>query len=334
MKAKIFALVALVLGMVSCQKEINGIAVDKNGEAAVTISVALPEEGATRAGGTDSAVGAIGNIDPAEYDIRYILEVYDENGNLAKGPITNYEDNSTSTSFTLRLVPGRDYKFVVWADFTAQGVEESLHYDTSNLAEVKLKGNMDEHKLMDETRDAYTGTLYVEDFSSTSDVNVPLTRPFAKLRVVTTDMNEIYSNLENAVVTYTTPINTTFNAIAGVKGDTYENVTKAVYYGNSRYYSNEDGKGQMTLFADYLFGTEDGTVQFTLDVADAVAAIPQVIFNTNIPVQRNYLTTVTGPILTDSNNITVTIEEGFYKPDYEVEYVKAATAEEIGRAHV
>ncbi|MBR5585054.1 MAG: FimB/Mfa2 family fimbrial subunit [Alistipes sp.] len=333
MKAKIFALVALVLGMVSCQKEINGIAVDKNGEAAVTISVALPEEGATRAGGADSAVGAIGNIDlENDYDIRYILEVYDENGNLAKGPITNYEDNSTSTSFTLRLVPGRDYKFVVWADFTAQGVEESLHYDTSNLAEVKLKGNMDEHKLMDETRDAYTGTLYVEDFSSTSDVNVPLTRPFAKLRVVTTDMNEIYSNLENAVVTYTTPINTTFNAIAGVKGDTYENVAKTVYYGNSRYYSNEDGKGQMTLFADYLFGTEDGTVQFTLDVEDAVAAIPKVIFNTNIPVQRNYLTTVTGPILTDSNNITVTIEEGFYKPDYEVEYVKAASAEELAEA--
>ena len=332
MKAKLFALAALVLGMVSCQKEINGIAVDKNGEAAVTISVALPEEDATRAGGSDSAVGAIGNIDLAQYDIRYVLAVYDENGTLAKDPFTNYEDNSTSTSFTLRLVPGRDYKFVVWADFTAQGVKESLHYDTSNLAEVKLKGNMDEHKLMDETRDAYTGTLYVEDFSSTSDVNVPLTRPFAKLRVVTTDMNEIYSNLKSAVVTYTTPINTTFNAIAGVKGDTYENVAKTVYYGNSRYYSNEDGKGQMTLFADYLFGTEDGTVQFTLDVADAVAAIPQVIFNTNIPVQRNYLTTVTGPILTDSNNITVTIEESFYKPDYEVEYVKAATAEELAEA--
>lgn len=332
MKAKLFALAALVLGMVSCQKEINGIAVDKNGEAAVTISVALPEEGATRAGGNDSAVGAIGNIDLAQYDIRYVLAVYDENGTLAKGPITNYEDNSTSTSFTLRLVPGRDYKFVVWADFTAQGVKESLHYDTSNLAEVKLKGNMDEHKLMDETRDAYTGTLYVEDFSSTSDVNVHLTRPFAKLRVVTTDMNEIYSNLKNAVVTYTTPINTTFNAIAGVKGDTYENVAKTVYYGNSRYYSDEEGKGQMTLFADYLFGTEDGTVQFTLDVADAVAAIPQVIFNTNIPVQRNYLTTVAGPILTDSNNITVTIEESFYKPDYEVEYVKAATAEELAEA--
>ena len=330
MKAKIFALVALVLGMVSCQKEINGIAVDKNGEAAVTISVALPEEGATRAGGADSAVGAIGNIDLAQYDIRYVLAVYDANGTLAKGPFTNYEDNSTSTSFTLRLVPGRDYKFVVWADFTAQGVKESLHYDTSNLAEVKLKGNMDEHKLMDETRDAYTGVSYVETFSSTSDVNVLLTRPFAKLRVVTTDMNEIYSNLKNAVVTYTTPINTTFNAIAGVKGDTYENVAKTVYYGNSRYYSNEDGKSQMTLFADYLFGTEDGTVQFTLDVADAVAAIPQVIFNTNIPVQRNYLTTVTGPILTDSNNITVTIEEGF--AGYHDVFVKVASAEELANA--
>ena len=332
MKAKLFALAALVLGMVSCQKEINGIAVDKNGEAAVTISVALPEEGATRAGGSNSAVGAIGNIDLAQYDIRYVLAVYDEKGALAKGPITNYEDTNTSTSFTLRLVPGRDYKFVVWADFTAQGVQESLHYNTSNLAEVKLKGNMDEHKLMDETRDAYTGTHYVEDFSSTSDVEVRLTRPFAKLRVVTTDMNEIYSKLKSAVVTYTTPINTTFNAIAGVKGDTYENVTKTVYYGDSRYYSNENDKDQMTLFADYLFGAEDDRVMFTLDVEDATGLdIPTVTFNTNIPVQRNYLTTVAGPILTDSNNITVTIEQDF-AGQHDVEYVKAATAQELAEA--
>ena len=326
MKAKIFALVALVLGMVSCQKEINGIAVDKNGEAAVTISVALPEEGATRAGGADSAVGAIGNINLAQYDIRYILEVYDANGNLAKGPITNYEDINTSTSFTLRLVPGRDYKFVVWADFTAQGVKESLHYDTSNLAEVKLKGNMDEHKLMDETRDAYTGIYDTEKdddnrvFDSSSNIAITLTRPFAKLRVVTTDMNEIYSDLVRATVSYTSPLYNTFDALdATAKGDD-TNVTKVVDFSTMTYTNEPTEDGKQTLFADYLFGAEDDRVMFTLDVEDATGLdIPTVTFNTNIPVQRNYLTTVAGPILTDSNNITVTIEQGFYKPDYEVE---------------
>ena len=326
MKAKIFALVALVLGMVSCQKEINGIAVDKNGEAAVTISVALPEEGATRAGGADSAVGAIGNIDlENDYDIRYILEVYDENGERAKR-IEKFEAESTQTSFDLRLVPGRHYRFVVWADFVTEGSEVALHYDAEDLTCVSLiEGSESNYSPMDESRDAYTGVYDTEKdgdkkvFDSSSNVAITLTRPFAKLRVVTTDMKEIYSSLVSATVNYTSPLYNTFDALnATAKGDD-TNVTKVVDFSTMTYANEPTADGKQTLFADYLFGTEDGTVQFTLDVEDAVAAIPQVIFNTNIPVQRNYLTTVAGPILTDSNNITVTIEEGFYKPDYEVE---------------
>ena len=81
---RFFALAALVLGLASCQTEPEGINVDANGEAAVTLNVALPDD-ATRAAGADSAKGAIGNVvDMSKYDIRYILEVYDEDGRLAK----------------------------------------------------------------------------------------------------------------------------------------------------------------------------------------------------------------------------------------------------------
>ena len=109
MKAKFLALAALILGMVSCQTNfVDGVEVDANGEAAVNIEVALPED-VTRAAGTDSALGAIGNIDlTKDWDIRYILEVYDENGKLAKERMVNRELESTKTSFALRLVPGRD----------------------------------------------------------------------------------------------------------------------------------------------------------------------------------------------------------------------------------
>ena len=338
MKAKIFALAALVLGMVSCQKEINGIAVDKNGEAAVTISVALPEEGATRAGGSNSAVGAIGNIDlENDYDIRYILEVYDENGTLAKRPIPNYEDTSTSTSFALRLVPGRHYRFVVWADFVLQGSEVALHYNAERLTDVSLiNGSESNYSPMDESRDAYTGVYDTEKdgdkvFDSSSNIAITLTRPFAKLRVVTTDMNEIYSGLVSATVNYTSPLYNTFDALNATAKGVDANVTKVVDF-STMTYANENGQGQMTLFADYLFGAEDDRVMFTLDVVDETGLdIPTVTFNTNIPVQRNYLTTVAGPILTDSNNITVTIEERF-DGYHEVEYVKAATAQELAEA--
>lgn len=339
MKAKLFALAALVLGMVSCQKEINGIAVDKNGEAAVTISVALPEEGATRAGGSNSAVGAIGNIDlENDYDIRYILEVYDEYDERAKR-IEKFEAESTQTSFALRLVPGRHYRFVVWADFVEQGSEDALHYNAEDLTCVSLiEGSESNYSPMDESRDAYTGVYDTEKdgdkkvFDSSSNVAITLTRPFAKLRVVTTDMKEIYSSLVSATVNYTSPLYNTFDALnATAKGDD-TNVTKVVDFSEMTYTNEPTADGKQTLFADYLFGAEDDRVMFTLDVEDETGLdIPTVTFNTNIPVQRNYLTTVTGPILTDSNNITVTIEERF-DGYHEVEYVKAATAQELADA--
>ena len=322
MKARFFALMALVLGLASCQTDmVDGVKVDANGEAPVTIQVGLPQE-ATRAAGQDSGIGAIGNIDlDTEYDIRYILEVYDVNDNLAKR-IEKFEDFSTETNFELRLVPGRHYRFVVWADFVEQGTEVALHYDASDLKDVKLTKAMGENQPMDESRDAYTGIFNTEVdgncdvFSSTTAVDITLTRPFAKLRVVTNDMKELYSDLKTATVKYSTPIYSAFNALnAKPVADRFEyNVEKNVDY-STMCYENEANPRQVggvqTLFADYLFGTEYDVISFTLDVKDGVAAIPTIEFNTSIPVQRNFLTTVMGPILTDPNNITVTIDSDF-----------------------
>ena len=321
MKAKFLALAALVLGLASCQTDvIDGVQVDKNGEAAVVLEVGIPEEGTrAAAAGANSAIGAIGNIDlENEFDIRYILGVYDEKDELAKR-IEKTEDESTSTKFELRLVPGRHYRFVVWADFVKEGDTTALHYDASDLKDIKLKKNMGDNQPMDESRDAYTGVYDTEEsgsvFSSTSRVEITLTRPFAKLRVVTTDMKELYSDLKSATVTYKAPLYTSFNALYAEpkvleKGEVVKKVDYAtMWYENE---ANPRENGTQTLFADYLFGTEDGTVQFILDVADWTGLdMPEVAFNTSIPVQRNYLTTVQGPILTDPNNITVTIDERF-----------------------
>ena len=320
MKAKFLALAALVLGMVSCQTDVvEGLHVDANGEAELTLQVGLPE--ATRAAGEDSALGAIGNINMAEYDIRYVLNVYDENGDLAKGPISQFEDENTSTMFSLRLVPGRQYKFVVWADFVNQGSKDALHYDVSDFAEIKT---LTDQNPMDETRDAYTGFHVESNFSNTSNIRFELTRPFAKLRVVTTDMKELYSDLESAKVVYTSRLYTSFNAIKAeaIGLENYAGVERNVNFSTMTYKneSNPRTNGEMTLFADYLFGAEDDRVMFTLDVEDETGLdIPTVNFNTNIPVQRNHLTTIYGPVLTDSNNITVTIKDNFEQPDYIVD---------------
>lgn len=332
MKAKFLALAALVLGMVSCQTDVvEGLHVDANGEAELTLQVGLPE--ATRASGNDSALGAIDNGLDLEntYDVRFILAVYDAGGNLAKR-VEKFEDNATSTGFTIRLVPGRDYTFVVWADFVNEGTETALHYDASDLTDIKLTKNMGDNQPMDESRDAYTVKQLIKNFSAKdSNLNLILTRPFAKLRVVTNDMKELYSDLVSATIQYNVPLYTTFNALTAEPGDPEANVVKKVDY-STMFYANEVNpreNGTQTLFADYFFGAEDDRVMFTMDVKDGITSIPTVAFNTNIPVQRNHLTTVMGPILTDPSNITVTIVDDFDQPNIDVEYKRAGTAEEL-----
>lgn len=316
---KFLALAALVLGMVSCQQDYAGLDVDANGEAAVTVSVAIPEM-ETRAGGESSALGAFGNIDLTKYDVRYILEVYDHNGALAKERLTNYEDEGMATAFNLRLIPGRAYRFVVWADFVLEDSKVDLHYNTENLREIEVIPT--NFALSDESRDAYTGVEVVANFSNSAPISIELKRPLGKLRVVTTDVKDMYNLLpEDVTVVYTSPIYTVFNAY---ESDVVSTETIAhginVKISESKY-NNEwvevNGeikvKEGLTLFTDYFFAAnEQEPINFTLEVTDTSRLpIPQVVFSTPIPIQRNYLTTVTGPILTDSGNITVEIKDAF-----------------------
>ena len=67
---KLLALVALVLGVVSCQTESDGIDVSLGGEVDALVNVTIPE---TR---SNSALGAFDNVDFTLYSVRYILDVY------------------------------------------------------------------------------------------------------------------------------------------------------------------------------------------------------------------------------------------------------------------
>ena len=322
MKARFLALLALVLGLVSCQQDNVGLDVDLNGEAAVTVSVAIPDMD-TRAGGNDSAKGAFGNVDLTNYDVRYILEVYNVDGTPAKERLVNYEDNAMTTAFNLRLIPGRGYRFVVWADFVEQvNVERDpaanydLHYNTADLKDIQLKNLL--WKLSDETRDAYTGYEDVAEFKSTSNITVELKRPLGKLRVVTTDIKDMFNVLpEDIKVVYSSKIYTSFDAYASnVKGKETITHVKEIKISENEYADEWNAgkvKENLTLFADYYFAAnEQEPISFTLDVKDNKGGvIPQVVFNTAIPIQRNYLTTVMGPVLTDSSNIKVTVEDAF-----------------------
>ena len=69
---RFFALMAVVLAVVSCQTEPEGLDINVGGEQETVVTVSLPE--VTRATSADSGLK---NVDAAEYDLRHIFEVYD-----------------------------------------------------------------------------------------------------------------------------------------------------------------------------------------------------------------------------------------------------------------
>ena len=316
---KIFALLALVLGVVSCQTEPEGFDATVGGEKEVNITVSLPE--ATR---SDSAVGAFGNVDFDLYDVRFQCEVHYKGEK--KSLETQYSDNGQTATFPVRLIPGRDYKFVVWADLVNEDTTADLHYNTaSGLSAITLN---DTWVAMDDTRDAYTCSEVCE-FTGNGDINLTLKRPFAKLRVKTTDMNELLGVVPaKAKVTYSTEHYTSFDAVnqaPGTKADNGDHDTFAIVE-----YTENEGENKKTLFADYFFAKADQeVVNFTLEVFEANGTpIIERTFNTAIPVKRNTLTTIEGNILTYGDNITVTINPAFEEPENVVDIWDGVTVTE------
>ena len=315
MKTRFLALAALVLGLASCQTEPEGLDVNVGGEVDTYVTVSLPET--TRA--ADSAEGAFKNlVNSDEYTIRYIFQVFYNGYESGAARQVIYSDGNT-VSFPVRLVPGRDYNFVAWADVVPQAgktldvlgeynKESDFRYNTETLKAVTFKGDW---LAMDETFDAYTDAQTIKYYGTTS-INLNLTRPFAKLRVMTTDMVEL-GNLqivpEGVTVEYTVPVYKSFDVTAqAAKTDGAS--THTFTYNLSEVQEYTATETTSTLFTNYLFGAENGVVKFTMDVKDDTSAaelIKSNNFNTDIPVQRNYLTTISGNILTDGNNVKVDI---------------------------
>ena len=348
MKARFFAIAALVLGLASCQKDFAPEA-NSAGEVNVTLSVSTPELiGATRAGlngevdgqgALDSRFGAIDYLDGSQsgdyrwdwndVDIRYTMEVYDAE-NLEK-PIKDRQqiivDKYQQVEFEVRLIPNRNYQFVVFADFVDQATKEPLrHVIGDTLNDIALVNEA----LNDEVADCYFKSWTFEPTNNTQNqTEATLTRPYAKVRVIATDLAELNLNVhpESIDIEYNTVIPTAFNAVKGtISGDnttktfTYDyiaeirdNMANHVY--NADYDAMVDAKGRashMTLFTDYILAEdEQSPINFKMTVKDAIKEIKIVDFNTEIPVQRNYLTTIIGDVLTTNVNVEVNISDNF-----------------------
>ena len=347
MKARFLVLAAMMLGLASCQTEPEGLNVNVGGEVDTVVTVTIPET-ETRYGNESNSAKSVfdnGILDDENTTMRYILEIY--YGDVRAERQVKYSDRIETITFPVRLVAGRDYNFVVWADVVTKNAGEEFsdsdnHYNTTTenkwLRNVTLN---DTWVAMDESRDAFTGyyntlkegTKYTGNLS----INITLTRPFAKLRVITTDVADLEKlglEAKTAKVVYTTPYRSAFNAATGTAYAANENDKKTHdTFEIASYADSKDGK--QVLFTDYFFATDE-IVKFDLAVYDEDGQVfgseNFLSFNTDIPVKRNYLTTIQGNILTEGGNVTVKVEDAFTQPENIVEYVEVNNPTEFQNA--
>lgn len=337
MKKKYLSLLALPLLMASCAEDIDVFGGATDGTLPISFTLGTPSGMNTTRGTSDQ--GAFDNIDWNEYDLRYQLEVYETSGaNPTSGDLVTtrrvrtVNKEGAITIDDIRLTPNRQYTFVVWADLVNEGSTADLHYNT-NVGEATVSGyeglqniTIKNWGINDETRDAYF-IVQTQTVTSADPISLTLKRPFAKLRVVTTDVEHLklytYPNFTKVAYKQGPARPSTFNALTGVASGELALEAGAApvqYDGESAKDGQTNGLNEnldKTLFVDYIFAKEgeQTAVQFDLSAYEGVDASTRLIrtyeFSTDIPVQRNYLTTIKGNVLTNGTEFEISVDDAF-----------------------
>ena len=268
-----------------------------------------------------------------------------------KDRLVQIVDKYEPVTFDLRLVPNRRYHFVVFADFVPQDSwnNNELSESVADQAELGLRhiiGNnlgqitLTKDAINDEYTDAYFATKDLT-IANSSAQDIELTRPYGKVRVIATDLAELNLNVDpkSVKVTYDAYHANAFNAVTGEISGEYKPAIYNYTYNDgvcknslaNHYYTegydnfnpygitNDNGEKRhthMTLFTDYILATDTQTpIHFKMEVFDQQGLIKETHFITEIPVQRNHLTTIIGNVLTTATEINVTIDDNFENQD-------------------
>lgn len=345
MKKILVSLILITSIVASCHRDYGKTTIVEE-VVDVELNISAPSIEASRgeAQGLNSALGAIDNFNNNSelwelYDLRYSLEIYEvikdgSDATISQEPIyerqvlTTDNYDSEGVNFNMQVVPNRTYIFVVWADFVEEGNTRDLYYDTTNLRAISRKANY-AHTAMVEAVDAYH-ICATEEIKRSASLDLTLTRPMAKLRVVALDYHEIsnYATPTSVSVKFDTENNPVYKTFNAVTSEIYDNcpLHEYTYSINPMPYQDYTGKTEtgeelsgIILFSDYIFTPRDIValekneypVSFSMTIFyDNNQEVNRVIdFDTQIPLSRNYLTTLVGNCLTQKEDLVIEIDD-------------------------
>lgn len=247
-------------------------------------------------------------------DLEYAIYECDAEGNL-KSNVPNiskevagaFAGNALQTSFTERLVNGKHYVILFWAD----AAEDPYKVDwTAQSISIEDTAAL---KAQDEKLDAFFAKTQFTVKNGMLEQTVELKRPFAQLNVGVSDTAAAaIAGLEvektQVKVEAYTSLNLFDGSVSGKQELTYalENVPTEVTF------TDPDGNAYDIISMNYLLVNEKelNDVTFTYTDKGDAQAIPDRTFSL-VPVQRNHRTFVVGDLLTTAVDVKVIILPGF-----------------------
>ena len=285
--------------LASCAKD---EAVVTSNEALVKFNVAAAEMG-TRVYGDGVTA----------HDLEYAIY---EKGSYAQPLISRksygaFAGSVMETSFTEKLVKGKTYIALFWADANVNPYTVDWANQTVKIEDPAALVSQDENL------DAFFKCHEIVVGQDAQTETVELKRPFAQLNIGTSDTEAaeiaglVVANTEVSVRAYTT-----LNLLTGDVADdmqltyalnaipTDENATFTI-----------NGKTYDHLSMNYLLVNAKELVDVTFTVNDGTNNINTSTF-AKVPVQRNYKTFIVGELLTSDVNFEVFINPEWMTPDY------------------
>ena len=296
----------------ACDKEEDDVL-----PSTVRLSLALPEADlpvytATRAG--DDSI-------PTNRQLRLVVEVFPQGENIPLYNDTQFCTLQADSTYLaeLSLMPG-DYDLRLWADW------DGGYYNADDLGKVTVLTENYVANGETDKKDAYYATAPLqlspegrgpqaqslptgEVGGAGTDLALVLERPFAKYRLIATDVEAYYNLIDKGEalpdiedlqvrVTYEGFFPTGFNVATGKPNDALN--TGIHYTSVPTVAEGYDEKVNRQVGADFvLTGGEESFVNVTIQMVDTnTGDIVATVQHVKIPYKRGHLTTVTGHFLT------------------------------------
>lgn len=308
MKKFLITSLALAFVLVSCTKEIVGAG--ENTEVEVSFETGLDGVGSTRA----YSDGKTAN------KLTYYVYSESEDGtstlldNLAK----TVEMTGGTAKVSLKLITGRSYSIVFWADAKGLGTDGNPYTYSADGKTITV--SYENAVAQDESRDAfwhYTGIFKVNGPASS---NIQLRRPFAQINVGTDDMSGdgVDGFIPEKASMSVSGVSNTLDLVDGTVGN--ENVVATFSEADIPAYNSENPElgeqfpvaGHRYVAMSYvLVGPEKSTVNVKVNCG---APSGELSFS-SVPVQGNYRTNIYGSLFTSPSDWNVNNDPGYGSPD-------------------